>query len=269
MDAVPGRAHGVWGLAGVVGCLVLTAAAAAGWADTVRLKNGNTIEGDIVRSDGTQVTIVVKGQPQFFAADEVESVVYSHLRIIPPPVTSFHGSPAREPARVDSALLTAVGDRAQALHALGRRMRDLIENLQRDDDWAALETAQVTIQEILPIRHGRFTPLYALADVLILLGVRAPTVWLALLLVKEPRAMIRIAEFLMVAYGLTMLLMAWTLSVDVFWVTMLVIPIASGIITCLFAWMFSLRPRRAVSAFLLAVGMNLGIEYLLTAAHLI
>ena len=269
MSAIRERRRRLLSLAGAVGCLALMAAPVAGWADTVHLKNGNTLEGDVVRSDGTQVTVVVKGQPQFFSTDEVDHVVYSQMRIVPPPSAPFRVSPTEGPMRVDSALLEAVGGRLRAFHQLANRMRHIVQSLQQGNSWTAIQTAQLTIREVLPVRQERFSPLYALADLLILLGVRAPTTWLALLLIREPRSAARIAEFLVLAYGLTMLPMAWTLGLANLWAKVFVFPIVAGVVACLFGWMFSLGPRKTAFAFLLTIGINLGVEYLLTSTQLL
>ena len=253
----------------VVGVITLIAIPAVGHADTVRLKNGETVEGDVVRSDSTQVTIVVKGQPQFFSATDVEAVVYSQMRLVPSAAPPSPASSFQEPVKVESALLEAVGGRLRAFQELAKRIRHIVLSLQRGNSWTAIQTAQLTIQEVLPGRNGHFSPLYALADVLILLGLRAPTIWLALLLIREPRPVMRIAEFLVIAYGLTMLPMVWTLGLANLWAKVFVFPLVAGVVACLFTWMFALAPPKALLALLLTIGMNVGIEYLLASAHLL
>ncbi len=256
-------------LVSAVGVIALTVAAATGWADTVRLKSGEIVEGDVIRSDSTQVTVIVNGQPQFFSADEVAGIAYSRSRFVLSSATPARVTPVGAPVSVDFTLLQVARGRLLALRDLADRIGQILQSLQYGDHIAATQTAHVTVEEILPIRKGHFNPQYALADLLILLGLRATTIWLALLLVREPRALMRIAEFLLIAYGVTMLLMAWTLSADVFWVEVFVIPVASVVVASLFAWMFSLPLPRALIAFLLTVGMNLGVEYVLANAHLI
>jgi hypothetical protein len=152
---------------------------------------------------------------------------------------------------------------------LMRRAVPILEDVRRGHDPEAIQEAHRAVEGLLPVHRGHFSPLYALADLLILLGLRGPTVWLALLLMKEPRSFQRIAEFLVIAYGLTMLLMALTLNSAHLWITLCALPLAFGTLACFFAWMFALPFRRATAAFLLVVAFNLGVEAFLTSVHLL
>lgn len=238
-------------------------------ADTVRLRNGGTIEGKVLRSDASAVVVMVGSQPQFLAPSEVEAIHYSDLRFTPS-TTSVSRVPSRdEPVRIDWTLLERIAARLRTSQGLMQRAGQIPEDLRHGRDREAAQEARLAVEGLLPTHHGRFNPLYALADLLILLGLRAPTAWLALLLVKEQRSFQRIAEFLVVAYGLTMLLMTLTLDVANLWITLFALPLALGSVAWLFAWMFALPFRRAVVAFVLTVGCNLAIEHLLTIVRLL
>lgn len=240
------------------------------YADTVRLKNGETIEGKVLRSDAAAVVVLVGSRPQFLAPGEVETIRYSDPRLVLSTTPVSRAPSHEEPVRIDYTLLEDVAARLRTSQRLMQRAAQISEDLRRGHDREAVqEGARLTVEGLLPTHHGRFSPLYALADLLILLGLRAPTVWLALLLVKEPRSFQRIAEFLVVAYGLTLLLMTLTLDLANLWIKLFALPIALGSVVCLFAWMFALPFRRAAVAFVLIVGFNLGVEHFLTSVHLL
>ena len=249
--------------------LVGLAAATAAEADTVRLKDGRTIEGEVVRKDAAQVVILTGSQAQVVSTGDVDAFAYSRARLTPSTMPIAEAPWSQEPVRLDYTLLGQAAARLRTVHRLARRIRQIGEHLREHDDQEAAQEAQRTLEGLVPIHHGRFSPLYALADLLVLLGLRAPTVWLALLLVKELRSFTRVAEFLTIAYGLTMLLATWALGVASLWVKLLVLPLALGGVAGLFAWMFALQFRWAVLAFLLTAGMNLGIERLLVSTHVI
>lgn len=270
---IPGtlRHHGLvtgGGRVAVLGLLALIVWPTLVAADTVRLKNGKIVEGDVIRQDDTQVTILVRGQPQFFSTAEVVSVSYSQLRFVPPPSAS-PDSEASQPVRIDSALWERAGERLRTFDGLVKQTHRIPAHLQWLDRDQAFREAQQAVRESLPTQHGRFSPLSALADLLILLGLRAPTIWFALFLVRELRPLMRIAEFLVVAYGVAMLLMALAVHAGGFWIQLLVFPFAVVCVAGLFVWMFAIGWRRAILALPLAVGLNLGIEYLLISAQLL
>ncbi len=238
-------------------------------ADTVRLKDGRTVEGKVLQSDASAVVVLVGSQPQFFAHSEVEAIHYSGLRFSPP-TTSVSSAPGfGEPLRIDYTVLEDIGVRLRMSEGLMRRAVPIRAEVRRGHDPEAIQGAHRAVEGLLPLHRGRFSPFYVLADLLILLGLRGPTVWLALLLVKEPRSFQRIAEFLVVAYGLTMLFMTLTLDIAYLWITLCALPLVFGTLACLFAWMFALPFRRAVAAFLVAVAFNLGVEVFLTSVHLL
>jgi len=238
-------------------------------ADTVRLKDGRTVEGKVLQSDTTVVAVLVESQPQFFARSEVDAIHYSGLRFSPS-ATSVSSAPGfGEPIRIDSTILEDVGVRLRMSERLMRRAVPILEDVRRGHDPEAIQEAHQIVEGLLPMHRGRFSPLYALADLLILLGLRGPTMWLALLLVKEPRSFQRIAEFLVIAYGLMMLFMALTLDIAHLWITLCALPLAFGTLACFFAWMFTLPFRKAVVAFLVTVVFNLGVEVFLTSVHLL
>ena len=252
-----------WRLVRLAGFLPLVLFPVTGYADTVHLKNGKTIEGDVVRKDDTQVVVLVNTQPQFFSADEVQGISYSRLRFTPPSAPTSPARSSGEPVRIDVTLLQQVAVRVQTAHERVKQLGQVLGSLQRHEDQAAIEDVHQIVEGILPIQQGRFNPLYALADLLVLLALRAPTVWLGLLLVRESRPFTRIAEFLTVAYGLTTLLMLVASGIANLWVKILILPLTLVGVLGLFAWMFVLPFRKALIAFLLIVGMSLGIGHLL------
>jgi len=239
-------------------------------ADTVRLKGGKTVDGTIVREDASVVVMVVSGVPQFFARVDVEAISRSGARFVTP--TAVHEAAAvtpAEPIELNVRLIGRIRTRLTTFHWALQSYRNALRSTAAGRTRQASAEVHLAAEGLLPLHGGRFDPFSALADVLILLGLCAPTLWLALLLVKEGRSFTRIAELLVVGYGLAMLGMTGTRLADLLWVGLLGIPATFGAMGLLLAWMFNIEPRRAALALTLAIGLTLGTEYLLVRAHLI
>ncbi len=249
-------------------CLISAAACQVAWADAIRLKNGRVIQGQVMREDPTQVAIVVNGSMEGYPKSDIEQLTYSHRHLALPASGSVSFKPAPETS-VDLSLVEQVQKRLQAFNRFTDGLGRVIQFLRYHKDEEALSESQEAAREALPLARDRFSPMSALADILILLGFRAPALWLALFLVKEPRQFTRVAEFLIPAYGLIMLLMAYAATTAPFVVSAIMFPTALVAILFLFAWMFALSPGRALLAFLIAISSNILIEYLLTQAHLL
>jgi len=143
------------------------------------------------------------------------------------------------------------------------RIGTVAEYLRWGDTAHAGVAAQRAARWILPFHHGQVSPFSTLADILILLGLRAPLLWLALSFVREGRAFTRIAEFLIPAYGLLMLIMTYITITPWLSVQLVLFPLAIWGVAWLFIWMFVLTRGRALLAFSIALAMNVVIEYFL------
>lgn len=247
--------------------------ASVAWADTVRLKNGRTIEGHVVREDQAQIIIAVSGGSEVVAASDVASISYSDLRFTPRPPSDRALAPPTEAAAVDTALLDRIRTRLLAVRRYLKQTQRVAGLLAQGKPAAAGAEARAAAQHLLPTTsHGAFSPLSALADLVILLGFRSTLLWLALVLVKERRSFTRITEFLLLGYCLIMLLMAviglacsQILSFGL-WLQLIGIPLLAAILMFLFLWIFTLGVRKGLVAITLAVVLSVGSEHLLLAS---
>lgn len=240
------------------------------WADTVRLKSGRTISGHVVKQDDAQVIIATSSGSDVVAADDVASISYSDLRFTPRRPSEQALAPPTEAAAMDTALLDRIRTRLLAVRRYLKQTQKVLSLLVQGKQADAGSEAQRATQHLLPMTaRGALSPLSALADVVILLGFRATLLWLVLALLKEQRSFIRITEFLLLSYCLIMLLMLGIgaafgqglsagLRVEVIGVPLLLMALAA-----LFCWMFTVRPVKALTAGVLAVGLTVGIETLL------
>lgn len=249
--------------------LVFLAVSQTVFADTLRLKSGRVIQGQIMREDSTQVAIVAGGSLEAYPKSDIEQIVYAHRRLALPANPGSASFNAVAPTAVDLSLIEQIQRRLQAFNRFTDRLGRILEVIRYHKNEEALSEAHEAAREALPLERDHFSPMSALADILILLGFRAPALWLALLFVKEQRQFTRIAEFLVPAYGLIMLLMAYAATTAPFIVSAVMFPAALLGILLLFAWMFALSPGRALLAFLIAIGSNVLIEYLLIQARLL
>ena len=246
--------------------LAIAVPAAIAQADVIRLSNGNLIEGQILRDDDTAVVMLVNGAPQFFPADDVTAIIYSQLRIAPKSSKGSRVAPGLIGAPqllMDTSLVQKIRERMLTYHGFMMRIGVVAEHLRWQEWSRAGVAAQRAAQWVLPFHKRVFSPFSALADLLILLGLRAPTLWLTLLLVREPRGFIRIAEFFVLSYGLLMLLMTYVTVTGVLWFQLALFPLAVLAVAWLFMWMFVLTPGRAMLAYFLAIAMNVALEALL------
>lgn len=238
------------------------------YADVIRLNSGSVIDGQIIRDDDTAIVIVVNGSPQFYPADDVSAIIYSHIRIDPRSAKrSRFGVEASRQALLDTSVIAKIRERMLTYHGFVMRLGTVAEYLRWGDTARAGVAAQRAARWILPFHHGGFSPFSALADVLVLLGLRAPVLWLALAFVRESRAITRIAEFLVPAYGLLMLLMVYITITPWLAIQLALFPLAVCGVGSLFIWMFALTRGRALLAFSIAVAMNVLVEYLLVQSH--
>jgi hypothetical protein len=232
-------------------------------ADTVHLKDGRVIEGDVVRQDATQVVIVVQGTPQAYPLSDVMVVARSRSRLHAPTALSMTKPAARPQIRTGVPLVRAIRDRLLAFHTV-------LDRLQRGTLAVRYEMKRVALEEFrraaawrLPLYRGAFSPQSALADLLILLGVRATALWLSLLLLRQGRPFTRITEFLVVVYGITALCMMVAFFTQTLWVAAAAFPAALGAAALLFVWMFGVPLGRASMAMLITLVINLTLEAVL------
>jgi len=239
------------------------------WADTISLKDGRQIEGHVVRADETQVIIVISSRPEAFAREDVESIRYSRARLIPSvPSPAWH-APAPTPGRdvVGEAIVAAVKQRLHTSHEFTRHLRQAWRALRVGDrETVRLET-YAAAKHYLPLgKDGSFDPIPALAQLLILLGLRIPVVWLALVLVREPRGFTRIAEFFVPTYGLIVLLMALCLTAANPLLVLGALFLIFVAVTALFIWMFALPANKALMAITIVATINVGFEHVFVHA---
>lgn len=250
-------------LAGL-GLLLLAGASQHAQADVIRLNDGTVIDGQVIRDDDTAVIIVVKGQPQFYPAVDVSAILYNKPFI---DVLPRQGRSSATQALTDQSIVDKIRERLLTFHGFVLRTASAAEYLRWSQIKRAGRAFQRAAQWILPTHRGYFSPFSALADLLILLGLRAPTLWLALAFIRERRQFLRITEFFVPSYGLLMLLMLYVSLADAVWIQVVLFPLAIFAIALLFMWMFVLTPGRTLLAFMIAVAMNAGLEALLVRSN--
>ena len=258
-----------WMAVGMSAALVIVFTSAA-WADTVRLKSGRTVSGHVVKQDDAQVIIATSSGSEVVAADDVESISYSSPRFTPRRPSEQTLAPPTEAVAIDTALLDRIRTRLLAGPRYVRQTQKVLSLLVEGQQADAGAQAQRAAQHLLPTAsHGAFSPLSALADLVILLGFHSTLLWLSLVLVRERRSVMRIMEFLLLSYCLIMLLMVGIgaafgqgFSAGL-WAEVIGIPLLLLALAALFCWMFTVRPMKALMAWVLAVGVTLGLEMLL------
>ena len=258
-----------WMAVGMSAALVSVLASAA-WADTVRLKSGRTVSGHVVKQDDAQVIIATSSGSEVVAASDVESISYSSPRFTPRRPSEQALAPPTEAAAVDTALLDRIRTRLLAGPRYVRQTQKVLSLLVEGQQADAGAQAQRAAQHLLPTTsHGAFSPLSALADLVILLGFHSTLLWLSLVLVRERRSVMRIMEFLLLSYCFIMLLMLGIgaafgqgLSAGL-WAEVIGIPLLLLALALLFCWIFALRPAKALAAAVLTAALSAGIETLL------
>lgn len=160
-------------------------------------------------------------------------------------------------------LVAKIQERLLVYHGFMQRIGQVVALLQSGRDQAAYQQTQRAALWLLPLHRGQFSPYSTLADFIILLGLRAPALWLALRIVRDPRSWTRLVEYLVTAYAFAMLMLAViltapTLQVQLFSLTGLMM----GAVLLL-AWVLMLGPRRTILVFLLALAFNAAVEFLL------
>lgn len=236
-------------------------------ADVIRLNNGSLIEGQIIRDDDTAIVIISRGSPQFYPVDDVSAVVYSEIRVDPSSKRARSTALSPGGALMDSSIVAKIRERLLTYHGFVTRIGTVVEYLRWGDFQRAGVATQRAAKWVLPVQRGVFSPISALADVLILLGLRATTLWLALAFIREGRAFTRIGEFLVPAYGLLMTLMLYVTVTPSLPIQLALFPLALFGLGWLFAWMFSLTRGRALLAFSITLALNAGIEALLVSSQ--
>lgn len=253
---------------GVVSVLLLALAPSAGIrADIIKLKSGREVRGQIVRTDQQQVIVSVAGQPAFFSREEIESITREHLGLAtPPPAAPAHETPSAVELKLEAwheALLQKLRERVRVFREVLSAGWQALQALRHDTPRAALARVRHATHHSLPLRRGEFDPLAALADLLILLGLRAPLLWLGFLLAREKQSFTRIAEFLLPAYGLTVALLSFGLTIASPVAGLGLLLATAVAVTALFFWMFQARPAKALLACGITVVVTLALEHLL------
>ena len=178
--------------------------------------------------------------------------------------------------KIDQAMLERIRARLVASQRFVGRIQQVLVHVSRGERQTAGEEGRQVALRLLPTTHrGIFDPMSALADLIILLGLRAPLIWLALTFVRQQRSFTHILEFLVLAYCVVLLLMAGTgLAFDHALTAGLLfeligIPVVAGGLLVLFFWLFALELRRGLPALVLALSLNLVAEHLLLVTHLL
>ncbi len=254
-------------------CLVLGSVSAAlcfvRWtpllsADTIRLKNGNALRGQLIQETEESLTLRVGRQKVVVARHDVETLDYEPARKAPRKLPPFDLSTLAEPAKeglLGQEFLMAIQQRLGASQHVVKNLREAWVALHYEDHEVVSAAIRRAAQAWLPLRDGAFEPITLLAQLLVLLGMRILTLWVGLILVRQPHDFIRIAEFMVPAYGLMVVLVS-------FWMVFATIPAMVGSIlvwvlgaTALFMWMFRVSPGKALLALILILQMNFWIEY--------
>lgn len=169
------------------------------------------------------------------------------------------------PDAADSEQLTLVDkiqERLLVYHGFMQRIGQVVALLQADRDPAAYQHAQRAALWLLPLHRGQFSPYSTLADLIILLGLRAPALWLALWIVRDLRSWTRIVEYLVTAYAFAMLMLSVVLTAPTLQIQLVgltAVALGAGL---LLSWVLALGPRRTLLALLLALAFNVAVEFL-------
>ena len=173
-------------------------------------------------------------------------------------------SPAPDTVRSEQLTLVAkIQERLLVYHGFMQRLGQVVGLLQSDRDQAAFQHAQRAALWLLPLHRGQFSPYSTLADLIILLGLRAPALWLALWVVRDRRSWTRIVEYLMMAYTWAMLMLAVVLTAPTLQIELVSLTALALGAVLLLSWVLALGPRRTLLVFLLALALNVGVESLL------
>lgn len=251
---------------GWLALVVLLGHAACACADEVRLKDGRTLEGAIIRRQGDQILMAVAGRTEIIAAADVEAVRYDDLRLVPSPpaAPAAHApAPAIELAKFNATLTEELGQRIKVFPETARSAGRAAQHAWHGATQPALEDVRWAAQRLLPVRGGGLDPYSALADLILLLGLRAPLLWLALALVRERRSYVRIAEYLALTYLAMMTLLAFSVSAGD---PLVGLGLLGSSVVCagaLFLWMFGVSWPRSLAAVTLAAALMLGVDYFL------
>ena len=248
---------------GLFGCC------AAASADTIRLKNGRMVEGQIVREDETSVTVMIGSQPEFYARSEVESVsrgLHLNVSTTPRPMAS---SQTTGRVIIDETPLKQIGQRVRAFHEGFHQLREAAVSLRTIPSSQALEQVRHALASVLPTRGGAWDLGSLLLDLLIAILVRAPVVWIASTVVRGQPHFLRAGAFALLLYGLTLLgsvvvTLAPAQPLALAWFTGLIVAgSVVGVAVPLFMWLFNTGLVPSGCALLIYVGLSAGVDHVL------
>ncbi len=249
--------------------LLLFVCGASAAADTVRLKNGRTVEGQVVRTDESSVVVVVKGQPEFFAPTEVESIHYSSMRIVAPRAGPSGVGSGSASVGFDSSMLDELKRRAAVLPHAFTQLQSAQAKWHRGVRLAALKEARDAVQSLLPLHGGAIRLLSVLADLCLVFLVRLPLLWMILWMLSAQPDLARVAKWVFLAYAMKLLLLvALMLSCDYAGTTGLVMAgiatlSAGGGMLLLAVRTLDIGVGRAAVALTLAAVLNVALDVLL------
>lgn len=242
---------------------------ASGSADTIRLKNGKTVEGQVVREDEASVTVMIGSRPEFYARTEIESMsrgLHLNLSTTPPSTTEM---PAQTRVAIDETLLKQIGRRVRAVHECLHQLYAALLSLRTVPSSQALEQMRRAVTLVLPTHGGAWDSGTLLVDLLIVVLLRAPMVWIASAVVRGQPQFLRAVAFAVLAYGLTRLaavVMGSALAqpLALAWLTgLIVMGVVVGVTVPLFMRMFNLGLVPAVVALIASAGLSVGVDQLL------
>jgi hypothetical protein len=246
--------------------VLLLAYAAGASADLIRFKDGRTIRGNIMRRSAGQLMVMVAGELESIAASEIDSITYEEVHLAPAAperVPTLEQQVSKTLEAFNNTFTEVLRQRVKVFAELARLAHSAVGHLLAGAADRALEDTRLAARQMLPVRGGDLDPYSALADIVILLGLRAPMLWLSMVLIRERRSYIRIAEYLVLSYLGMMALGSFSAATTDPLTGLALLAAALAWAGGLYLWMFGLSWPRSGTALGLAVALMLGADALM------
>ncbi len=217
-------------------------------ADTLRLKNGRTLEGEVLRDDPAGVVIVTGGGPEVVPRQDIEAITYSRMRLAPStqPAPAAYDAGAPGPG-VDLRLLARLRQRLETFAAIPWHIGRIAEALNRGKRAAAARETVRMVRTLWDFPIGMERAEWIIADLLLVILLWAPALWMGLALGRATRSLTQIVLFLCAGYGIwvlaaALLLLPLAASSDTSWLGLMlgVLGLGCGVAIVAFRWAFGL-----------------------------